>query len=57
MMIPIVFGLAQIRAVRTAFNKPLVMATDQGSDVLIHFKIYRNFLSIVLNTYAKFQDF
>ena len=40
MMILIVFGLAQIRAVRTAFNKPVVIATDLGSEVLIHFKIY-----------------
>jgi len=39
-MIPIVFGLAQIRAERMAFNKPVVMATDQGFQVLIHFKIH-----------------
>jgi len=40
MMIPIVFCLAQIKAVRTAFNKAVVMATDLGSEVLTHFKIY-----------------
>ena len=42
-MIPIVFDLAQIRAERMAFNKPVVMATNQGSPVLIHFRIYYNF--------------
>ena len=42
-IIPIVFGRDQIKAERMAFNKPVVMATDQGSPVLIHFRIYYNF--------------
>ena len=48
-MIPIVFGYDQIKAKRMAFNKPVVMATDLGSQVLIQLKIPRNFLLIVLN--------
>ena len=51
---PYSFGLDQIRAERMAFNKPVVMATDQGSPVLIHFRIYYNFFLTVLNTHAKF---
>ena len=56
-MIPIVFGHDQIKAKRVAFNKPVVMATNLGSQVLIHFKIHLNFLLTILITYAKFQNF
>jgi len=56
-MIPIVFGYDQIKAKRVEFNKPVVMATDLGSQVLIQLKIPWNFLLIVLNMCAKFQNF
>ena len=56
-MIPNVFGYDQIKAKRMAFNKPVVMATDLGSQVLIQLKIPRNFFLIVLNMCAKFQNF
>ena len=56
-MIPIVFGYDQTKVKRMAFNKPVVMATDLGSQVLIQLKIPWNFLLIVLNMCAKFQNF
>ena len=56
-MIPIVFGYDQTKAKGMAFNKPVVIATDLGSQVLIQLKIPRNFLLIVLNMCAKFQNF
>ena len=42
-MIPIVFGYDQTKAKRMAFNKPEVMATDLGSQVLIQLKIPETF--------------
>jgi len=56
-MIPIVFGYDQTKVKRMAFNKPVVMATDLGSHVLIQLKIPWNYLLIVLNMCAKFQNF
>jgi len=56
-MIPIVFGLDQIRGERMAFNKPVVIATDQGFQVLIHFRMHLNFFRTVLNMHAKVQSF
>ena len=38
-MIPIVFGYDQTKAKCIAFSKPVVMATDLGSQVLIQLKI------------------
>jgi len=56
-MISLVFGLDQIRAACMVLNNPVVMATNQGSQVLIHFRIHQNFFLTVLNTYAKFYSF
>jgi len=42
-MIPIVFGY-QTKTKRMAFDKPVFMATDIGSQVLIQLKIPWNFL-------------
>jgi len=54
MMIPIVLAFVQIRAERMAFHQPIVMTTVLCSQAFIHFKIYWNVSSIVLNTYAQF---
>ena len=56
-MIPIVFYYDQTKAKRMAFSKPVVMATDLGSQVLIQLKIPWNCCLIVLNMCAKFQNF
>ena len=39
-MIPIVFSFNQIRAERMAFDRPPVMATELGSQILIYLKIH-----------------